>query len=316
MASHLKENIIHGRDHSEDHASDNRWRHQESTSFARHAALGAAPKKVREANSHNGVSDLADFLNKSRIEGSGAGPVAGTHKPIVVDRIKVGDGPDAAEQGAGAQNATAVSLSGPGERADVLRTDGREIRCGPLINYRRMEGSSWYGSVLIVTKGGIQEGSFEPELRLRREDESLSNGIGRALRSSSVAGVDGAASSREQQSGDFARSTAIENDEETTVKGVKLYADLQNVFWKFHIRVEMQETETHWEYDIPGLRFPPAMKKRDKQSFFVPAITQSMRIMFHSCNGFSVGTNEAAWSGPALWNDVVRVHKETPFHVM
>ena len=41
-----------------------------------------------------------------------------------------------------------------------------------------------------------------------------------------------------------------------------------------------------------------------------------MRIMFHSCNGFSVGTDEEAWSGPALWNDVLRVHEAKPFHVM
>lgn len=38
--------------------------------------------------------------------------------------------------------------------------------------------------------------------------------------------------------------------------------------------------------------------------------------MFHSCNGFSVGTDEQAWSGPALWNDVMRRHAEVPFHVM
>ncbi|KAH6682346.1 hypothetical protein F5X68DRAFT_155841 [Plectosphaerella plurivora] len=42
----------------------------------------------------------------------------------------------------------------------------------------------------------------------------------------------------------------------------------------------------------------------------------SMRIMFHSCNGFSVGTDEDEWCGPALWNDVVRRHAQSPFHVM
>ncbi|EHK99489.1 hypothetical protein M7I_4647 [Glarea lozoyensis 74030] len=38
--------------------------------------------------------------------------------------------------------------------------------------------------------------------------------------------------------------------------------------------------------------------------------------MFHSCNGFSVGTDEEAYSGACLWNDVGRVHAKTPFHVM
>jgi hypothetical protein len=306
MAKHLKENVLHGRDHDDDHASDNRWRHQESTSFARHAALGSAPKKVREADSHNGVSDLADFLNKSRIEPTGAGSAPGIHKPIVVDRHTARDE---------AQIATGVSLSGNIGVVDAVRTDGREVKCGPLINYRRIEGSMWFGSVLIVTRGGSQEGNFEPELKLRRA-KSVSNGangLGHTLHSIDVDGVDGAVSSTETRS---SGPITIESDAGAKAKGVKLYADLQNTFWRFHIQVEMQEAETHWEYEIPGLRFPPKTKKTDKQSFFVPARNQSMRIMFHSCNGFSVGTDEAAWSGPALWNDVVRVHKETPFHVM
>lgn len=41
-----------------------------------------------------------------------------------------------------------------------------------------------------------------------------------------------------------------------------------------------------------------------------------MRVMFHSCNGFSVGVDVDAWSGPALWNDVLRIHEQKPFHVM
>jgi hypothetical protein len=309
MAKHLKENVLHGRDHSDDHTSDNRWRHQESSSFARHAALGSAPKKVREADSHNDVSDLADFLNKSRIEPSAAGAAVGTHKPIVIDRHKAGDG------GAGAQSATGVPLGGSIDVADAVGTDGREIRCGPLINYRRMEGSTWFGSVLIVTRGGSQDGDFEPELKLRRA-ESISNGtnfLRDTLRLIDVNRVDDAINSRGPRS---ELPIFTESNGETEVKGVKLYADLQNVFWRFHIQVEMQEAETHWQYEIPGLRFPPKTKKTDKQSFFVPARNQSMRVMFHSCNGFSVGTDEAAWSGPALWNDVGRVHKETPFHVM
>ncbi len=91
--------------------------------------------------------------------------------------------------------------------------------------------------------------------------------------------------------------------------------ELQDILSLFGISVEMEELETNWEYEIPGLRFTSEGKK-DKQNFFVPGINESMRIMFHSCNGFSVGTDEKAWSGPALWNDVQRVHKESPFHVM
>ena len=77
----------------------------------------------------------------------------------------------------------------------------------------------------------------------------------------------------------------------------------------------MQQEEIQCEYTISDVKFTTA-KKKDTQNFFIPAITESMRIMFHSCNGFSVGTDEEAYSGACLWNDVGRVHAKTPFHVM
>jgi hypothetical protein len=94
-----------------------------------------------------------------------------------------------------------------------------------------------------------------------------------------------------------------------------LYSDPRNTFWAFDVAVDMQELETKWEYAIPDLYFPKK-KQGSTQSFFVPAVTESMRIMFFSCNGFSVGTDEDEWSGLALWNDVLRRHEEAPFHVM
>ncbi len=309
MAKHREENVPRGQDSDEDHASDSRWRHQESSSFARHAALGSAPKKVREADSHNDVSDLADFLNKSRIEPSGVAAAVGIHKPIIIDRHKAGD------EGARTQSATRVSAGGVVDVTEVLKRDGREVRCGPLINYRRMEGSMWFGSVLIVTKGGMKEGYFEPQLKLKRAG-IFSNGasdLEHPLHSINVSGADDVESSWGPRSD---RPFATDSDGRISVKGVKLYGDPENVFWRFHIQVEMQAAETQWEYEIPGLRFPPTTKKTDKQSFFVPALNQSMRVMFYSCNGFSVGTDEAAWSGPALWNDVIRVHKDRPINAM
>ena len=103
--------------------------------------------------------------------------------------------------------------------------------------------------------------------------------------------------------------------EETKVPGTKLYSDPANTFWRFDLQVPMQESEIQVDYSIPGLSFTQD-SKTDQQSFFIPAISESMRICFHSCNGFSVGTDEEAYSGAALWNDVMRVHQRTPFHVM
>jgi hypothetical protein len=77
----------------------------------------------------------------------------------------------------------------------------------------------------------------------------------------------------------------------------------------------MANTETKWAYTIPEVRYKSTTKPKTSY-FFVPAINESMRIMFHSCNGFSVGTDEEAWSGPVLWKDVMRNHAKAPFHVM
>jgi hypothetical protein len=346
MTSRYKENIIHGRNHADTHASESKWRHQESAAFAKHAALTSAPKAVREADAHSGLSDLAGFLNKSRIDGAGAGVAAGTHEPIAVGghtERPAHREPDAADKGAGAQNATGVSHNGPHQGTESGSSDPRELRCGPLLNYRRMEGTMWFGSVLIVTRGGSQDKSFKPELIMRRahtqklangeasnENNDLDLGIsslgtngsdgGRYAHgqhdefSTSVMRFNGGARVKRQQ--DVAVDPATKGNEEMKVAGVLLYADPRNVFWRFQLQVEMEEMETRWEYAIPGLTFQSGMEKTDQQSFFVPARNQSMRIMFHSCNGFSVGTDEEAWSGPALWNDVLRVHGETPFHVM
>jgi len=99
------------------------------------------------------------------------------------------------------------------------------------------------------------------------------------------------------------------------VQGVCLYSDPRSTFWRFDLKVEMGAEEARWEYELPGVRFHCRVKPR-VNSFWVPAREESMRIMFHSCNGFSVGTDEEAYNGPALWKDVMRRHGEVPFHVM
>ena len=74
-----------------------------------------------------------------------------------------------------------------------------------------------------------------------------------------------------------------------------------------------------WEYDIPDMVKAGGLRQGlpDKSKrFFVCAKQESFRIMFHSCNGFSVGTDMDTWKGPSLWNDVLRVHEKQPFHVM
>ncbi|KAK0730465.1 hypothetical protein B0H67DRAFT_652421 [Lasiosphaeris hirsuta] len=261
----------HAQARNNPHASATRWRHQESSSFARHARHQPPAPVAREADSHSRVDDLADFLNSSRITpigesgGGSSRPTTPRFKPVM----------------AGAAEARAVVHGGEAVGADVApsapRPDNRAIAVGPLLNYRRMEGNLWIGSVLVVTQGGGKTQAATPTLSLRRADTA--------------------------------------NSSITDIRGICLYSDSRNTFWRFDLNVIMGRSETRWEYALPGLRFLHKSKPR-VNSFWVPAATESMRIMFYSCNGFSVGTDEEAWSGAALWNDVMRRHQESPFHVM
>ncbi|KKY26872.1 putative transcription factor btf3 [Diplodia seriata] len=171
----------------------------------------------------------------------------------------------------------------------VSTSDALEVQCGPLLNYRQMSGAAsgrpiWHGSVLIVTTPG----QIHPQLLLRE-----------------IGAVD--------------RSTGPARPETRSFDGFRLYEDPNKAFWRFLIDVPLSEYEARWEYEIPKL-VPVGGATIDgdptKRVFAVPSITQSMRILFHSCNGFSVGTDVDAWSGPALWNDVNRIHADKPFHVM
>ncbi|KAI0404473.1 hypothetical protein F4802DRAFT_567190 [Xylaria palmicola] len=235
------------------YASANRWRHQESSAFARAAV-------ARDAQSAGNSRDLSDFLNASRVEPARPatnGTGAGAHRPIVVGEAD-------------------------GSLDDTTIHDGKDVICGPLLNFRGISGSTWYGSVLVVTKGGGKTPQSQPTLDLCR-----------------------AGSTR----------NSIDSDDGDEISGVCLYSDPRATFWQFSIFCVIETTETKWEYSISNMRYKSATKPQINY-FFVPAIDESMRIMFHSCNGFSVGTDEEAWSGPALWNDVVRSHEKTPFHVM
>lgn len=271
------------------YASSTRWRHEESSSYRKHAGQALHPR-AEAKDSKSETHDLASFLNSSRVEphemkGFNAGGV--NHHPIMINGFETMD--------AGEPH-TALDA----DATDAAPQDGKTIVCGPLLNYKRMERNYWIGSVLVVTKGGGETQPFVPTLVLRRVGEAQSS---HAIASHTGAPATGARNGRNGVAGG------------AEVQGRCLYSDPRNTFWRFDLYVEMEANEIEWEYTVPDLRFV-SKKKPQRNSFYVPAINESMRMMFHSCNGFSVGTDEAAWSGPALWNDVLRRHAEVPFHVM
>ncbi|KHJ34195.1 putative transcription factor [Erysiphe necator] len=177
------------------------------------------------------------------------------------------------------------------------------VRCGPLLNYRRVENEIWYGSVLIVTNCPDSDAcSIILNLELFNEN-TYSH------------------AKNYQNAQQIRLETEISNQflaQERTFTSLKLYSDQENTFWRFNLQVPMQEFEIRCIYSFPGLNLPQGQGGTDNENlcFLVPAVTQSMRIMFYSCNGFSVGTDERIFNGPCLWKDVLRVHKKTPFHVM
>ncbi|KIW19701.1 hypothetical protein PV08_00275 [Exophiala spinifera] len=94
------------------------------------------------------------------------------------------------------------------------------------------------------------------------------------------------------------------------VKGARLYADPDRdvTFWRFNIEVELTEQQQHVAYRI---------NRGASVGFWIPAQGQTMNIMFHSCNGFSLSVNPNNFSGPdPLWRDVLNTHETRPFHVM
>jgi hypothetical protein len=178
---------------------------------------------------------------------------------------------------------------GVGNGPQIVSTSpGLDVISGPLLNYRRTSTNGgetlWHGSVLIVTTPGQQN----PTMVLGPQgpvDQSVGNV-------------------------QFSRPQPVR------VGGEKLYEDPKRAFWRFLVEVPFQQFEARWQYGFENVVYIDCNKTDKPQHFAVPSINQSMRIMFHSCNGFSVGTDVDAWSGPALWNDVLRMHETRPFHVM
>jgi hypothetical protein len=92
------------------------------------------------------------------------------------------------------------------------------------------------------------------------------------------------------------------------VKAHRLHGERGVTFWRFNIEVELGPQQTRIAYRINR---GPAV------GFWVPARGETMNIMFHSCNGFSMSVEPDNFSGPdPLWRDVMNRHQRRPFHVM
>lgn len=92
------------------------------------------------------------------------------------------------------------------------------------------------------------------------------------------------------------------------VKAAKLHSERGVTFWRFNLEIELGAAQARIAYRINR---GPAI------GFWVPGRGQSMNMMFHSCNGFSLSVDSNVFSGPdPLWRDVLNKHQSKPLHVV
>ncbi|ODA79433.1 hypothetical protein RJ55_05026 [Drechmeria coniospora] len=109
------------------------------------------------------------------------------------------------------------------------------------------------------------------------------------------------------------RKKAIDVDGEKVqkykdVRGFRLHAERGCTFWRFNIEVELRDKQQRIAYRVNR---GPCM------GFWVPPRGEAMNVMFHACNGFSLGAEPDNLSGPdPLWRDVLNSHQTKPFHAM
>lgn len=93
----------------------------------------------------------------------------------------------------------------------------------------------------------------------------------------------------------------------THIEGVSIHtlekAGRKRSFWRFALSVPLSDADQRVDYQI---KLSEEDSRCCNASFCVPAKEESMRILFHSCNGFSTNVKLETYAGPALWRDVLR----------
>ncbi|KAF2682774.1 hypothetical protein K458DRAFT_488512 [Lentithecium fluviatile CBS 122367] len=231
------------------------------------------------------------------------------------------------------------------------------LKCGPLLRYtglrrdksRGKDGEIWRGSVMIVTIDEQSSYQKPPTLRLFKQPMDLqppppAEVNGDDLHPSYVDPLEGQVKvsrtgktlyakpidiipedediSRvedhlglfsETRSGNQKSSRIHKKDGEKLGKvreipGVRLHAERGVTFWRFNLEVELGTKQERIAYRINR---GPAI------GFWVPAKGETMNMMFHSCNGFSLSVDSKQFCGPdPMWRDVLNNHQTRPFHVM
>ncbi|KAH8144723.1 uncharacterized protein LAJ45_11224 [Morchella importuna] len=194
------------------------------------------------------------------------------------------------------------------------------VKCGPLLRYTGLrrdgkqsnessakdERETWRGSVMIVTTDDQSDYTTVPRIRLFVQPalSSVMTDTNNRTETTNTSAAD---------TEDLNNNLKNRKDGEILgkyreVEGTKLHSERGITFWRFTIEVELGDEQARIAYRI---------NHGPVNSFWVPSRTETMNIMFYSCNGFSLSVNPADFCGPdPLWRDVIREHEKKPFHVM
>ncbi|BFZ53582.1 hypothetical protein PYCC9005_000609 [Savitreella phatthalungensis] len=107
---------------------------------------------------------------------------------------------------------------------------------------------------------------------------------------------------------DYSQRPTLKLSSGGEVAGEVIHTQFGASFWRWSLDIPLQQQEQTITYTI---------NNSEPVEFVVPGANQDMRLMFHSCNGFSLSIDQTKFCGPdPLWRDVLREHKSKPFHVM
>ncbi|ORZ06853.1 hypothetical protein BCR42DRAFT_336858 [Absidia repens] len=161
-----------------------------------------------------------------------------------------------------------------------------EVICGPLLRYINTDYQTrrWRGSCLIVSNAS----HTPPPLHLELTPITADAPSASSENSSNVQVVE-------------ARAECLDSFRR------------QYYFWRYEISLPLLSQGQHVRYSCPSL-------PEQTFDFYLPAIQQSMRFMFHSCNGFSDIAQDIkdsfGYLNHPLWQDVLDRHHVMPFHVL
>lgn len=157
-----------------------------------------------------------------------------------------------------------------------------DIKCGPLLRYLGMRDQSshiWRGTIMVVTNDDTSDYQSAPTISF-------------AVKDSSSAGSD------DNAAGDTSEVSAN-----------RIFQEYGVSFWRFEISFTLKdEAEQSVTYIVNN-------DTEHQYTFYIPAYNQTMNVMFHSCNGFSLGVDPEEFKN-SLWTDVLDYHNKQHYHVM